>query len=273
MGLAFLPSDGGRGPISSTPYHTAASDNRIVRMPLHGRSRLPRRSARPRPVLTGIPQGRQPQRRAHRVRPRRVPLRDRRRRGRPRRRAGPGVAVGQDPADDARRAARRPATRSATSPGRSGTAIRRGIAWDAAGGLWAAEFGQNTWDELNRIDARRELRMAGRRGRRGRPAVRRPRRCSGRPPRRARAGSRSSATPLFLAALRGERLWSIAPATAGGAARRDAVVHRASSGGSATSTAGPDGDAVVHRRTTPTGAARRRDGDDRLFRVRLAPAG
>jgi len=27
----------------------------------------------------------------------------------------------------------------------------QGLAWDAAGQLWAAEFGQNTWDELNAI--------------------------------------------------------------------------------------------------------------------------
>ena len=29
----------------------------------------------------------------------------------------------------------------------------QGLAWDASGQLWAAEFGQNTWDELNRIEA------------------------------------------------------------------------------------------------------------------------
>src|SRR5690606_33801540 len=29
----------------------------------------------------------------------------------------------------------------------------QGLAWDAAGQLWAAEFGQNTWDEVNRIEA------------------------------------------------------------------------------------------------------------------------
>ncbi|KQM15900.1 glucose dehydrogenase [Plantibacter sp. Leaf171] len=27
----------------------------------------------------------------------------------------------------------------------------QGLAWDRDGGLWASEFGQNTWDELNRI--------------------------------------------------------------------------------------------------------------------------
>ncbi len=29
----------------------------------------------------------------------------------------------------------------------------QGLAWDADGQLWAAEFGQNTWDEVNRIEA------------------------------------------------------------------------------------------------------------------------
>ncbi len=28
----------------------------------------------------------------------------------------------------------------------------QGIAWDADGHPWAAEFGQNTWDEFNRIE-------------------------------------------------------------------------------------------------------------------------
>ncbi|GAA2148577.1 PQQ-dependent sugar dehydrogenase [Glycomyces algeriensis] len=28
----------------------------------------------------------------------------------------------------------------------------QGIAWDEEGGMWAAEFGQDTWDELNRIE-------------------------------------------------------------------------------------------------------------------------
>jgi glucose/arabinose dehydrogenase len=29
----------------------------------------------------------------------------------------------------------------------------QGLAWDARGQLYASEFGQNTWDEANRIEA------------------------------------------------------------------------------------------------------------------------
>ena len=29
----------------------------------------------------------------------------------------------------------------------------QGLAWDASGRMWASEFGQNTWDELNHIVA------------------------------------------------------------------------------------------------------------------------
>ena len=44
----------------------------------------------------------------------------------------------------------------------------QGLASDAERRLWASEFGQNTWDELNLITAGRELRLAGGRGH-GRP--------------------------------------------------------------------------------------------------------
>ena len=82
--------------------------------------------------------------------------------------------------------------------------------------MWAAEFGQNTWDELNRID---------RGGNYGWPVVEG---VSGdtrfiEPVIQWSTGDASPSglaivgDTLFLAALRGERLWSIAPATAGGA--------------------------------------------------------
>jgi glucose/arabinose dehydrogenase len=40
----------------------------------------------------------------------------------------------------------------------------QGIGWDPAGRMYASEFGQNTWDELNLVAAWRQLRLAGCRG-------------------------------------------------------------------------------------------------------------
>ena len=117
-------------------------------------------------ILTGLGRGRQPQRRPHRVRPRRHALRHGRRRGRPRRRAGPSTPERQDPAHDARRARCRRTTRSPARWSTHGHRNPQGLAWDADGQLWAAEFGQDTWDEFNSIEPGGELRLAGRRGHR-----------------------------------------------------------------------------------------------------------
>lgn len=86
----------------------------------------------------------------------------------------------------------------------------QGLAWDAAGQLWAAEFGQNTWDEVNRIEAG---------GNYGWPIV------EGRgdvegylDPAVQWATSEASPSALayvdgtfFVAALRGARLWALYP--------------------------------------------------------------
>ena len=50
----------------------------------------------------------------------------------------------------------------------------QGLAFAPDGTLYAAEFGQNRFDEINRINAGRELRVAGGGGRRGAPRLHRP---------------------------------------------------------------------------------------------------
>ena len=84
----------------------------------------------------------------------------------------------------------------------------QGIAWDGRGRMWASEFGQNTWDELNEIKAG---------GNYGWPVVE----GMGSDPRfldpalqwttdeASPSGIAISGTTLYLAALRGERLWVI----------------------------------------------------------------
>jgi glucose/arabinose dehydrogenase len=84
----------------------------------------------------------------------------------------------------------------------------QGISWDRDGNLWAAEFGQNTWDELNLIEPGVNYGWPVVEGVGADPAFRNP----------VQQWSTTEASPsgllwtrdtLFLAALRGERLWSI----------------------------------------------------------------
>lgn len=84
----------------------------------------------------------------------------------------------------------------------------QGLAWDADGRLWASEFGQNTWDELNLIEPGRNYGWPVVEGQAGNPDFVDP----------AYQWSTSEASPsgltvvddtLFMAALRGQRLWGI----------------------------------------------------------------
>jgi glucose/arabinose dehydrogenase len=146
----------------------------------------------------------------------------------------------------------------------------QGIAWDANGQLWAAEFGQNTWDELNRI---------ARGGNYGWPVVEG---VAGdarfidpvmqwRTDEASPSGLAIVGDTLFLAALRGQRLWSIAPATSG-AQLAATPWYVGEFGRIRDAVPGPDGELWFIGNNTD-GRGSPRDGDDRLYRVTLAPAG
>ena len=145
----------------------------------------------------------------------------------------------------------------------------QGLAWDSSGRLWASEFGQNTWDELNLIrpghnygwptvegistTADKEFTN---------PVLQWP--VADASP----SGIAIRGSTIYMAALRGQRLWVIQASTDGTTATAAAYlagqfgrlrdVHLSADGGLWVLTNNTDG------RGTP------RPGDDRILSVRLA---
>ena len=266
MGLAFRPGDGGR-PDYVYACFTAASDNRIVRMPLSGAPGSLGLGA-PEDVLTGIPKAGNHDGGRLAFGPDGFLY------------ATTGDAGLRDPAQDPDALAGkilRMTPEGRPAPGNPfgnltwsfGHRNSQGLAWDAAGDMWATEFGQDTWDELNRITRGANYGWPIVEGVAGDPRFVDP----------VMQWSTSEASPsglaivgdtLFLAALRGERLWSVAPATSGD--ELSATPWFVGELGRLRDvTAGPDGELwFIGNNTDGRGAPS--PGDDRLFRVRLGPA-
>lgn len=139
----------------------------------------------------------------------------------------------------------------------------QGIAWDASGQLWAAEFGQNTWDEFNRIEPG---------GNYGWPIVEGIGKKKGFiDPVYQWATAEASPSGLafvggtfFLAALRGKRLWAISPDEPTTA--RSFLVG--SFGRLRDAVPGPDGSLWLLTNNTD-GRGSPGIGDDKLLEVRL----
>ncbi|KQM84725.1 hypothetical protein ASE68_14890 [Agromyces sp. Leaf222] len=267
LGLAHLP--GGAGTLGHVyAYLTAASENRIVRMPLTGAPGSLSLGA-PETVLGGIPRG------ASNHQGGRLAF-------------GPDgylyATVGdgglRDPAQDPGSLAGkilRMTPDGQPAPGNPfdslvysiGHRNPQGLAWDATGAMWAAEFGQNTWDELNRITPGANYGWPVVEGVGGvagyvDPVLQWP--TSEASP----SGLAIAGDTLFLAALRGERLLAAAPASTGVAPPTSWFVGEF--GRLRDAAPGPDGELWVLTNNTD-GRGSPSEGDDRLLRVRLAPAG
>ncbi|GGR14904.1 PQQ-dependent sugar dehydrogenase [Agromyces mediolanus] len=262
LGLAQLPGDGARE-ASLYAMFTGPEDNRIVRMPVTGDPGAIALGAAE-PVLTGIPKAGNHN--------------------------GGRLAFGPDgflyaTTGDAglRDAARdrgslagkilRMTPDGAPAPGNPfGTQVwslghrnPQGIAWDASGRLWAAEFGQNTWDELNLIQPGGDYGWPVVEGVAGDPAFVDP--VLQWPTSEASpSGLTAAGDALFLAALRGERLWAVSPASA--AAPTAEAWFAGEHGRLRDVVAAPGGGLWVLTNNTD-GRGDPRAGDDRLLLVGL----
>ena len=141
----------------------------------------------------------------------------------------------------------------------------QGLAWDSSGQLWAAEFGQNTWDEFNRIEPGKNYGWPLVEGREGKPGFVDP----------VLQWKTSEASPsglafvdsaFFLASLRGQRLWAIYPE---GEAHSTAWFE-GKYGRLRDAVAGPDGSLWILTNNTD-GRGSPRSGDDKLLQVTLVP--
>ncbi|MEU3722352.1 PQQ-dependent sugar dehydrogenase [Streptomyces sp. NPDC031705] len=84
----------------------------------------------------------------------------------------------------------------------------QGLAWDKDKRLWAAEFGQHTWDELNLIEPGGNYGWPEAEGKAGRPGSRDPV-AVWKPAEASPSGIAWAEGSLWMAGLKGERLWRI----------------------------------------------------------------
>ncbi|EPR76690.1 hypothetical protein ADILRU_1015 [Leifsonia rubra CMS 76R] len=144
----------------------------------------------------------------------------------------------------------------------------QGLAWDADGQLWAAEFGQNTWDELNIIDAGSNYGWPEAEGDSSDSRFESP----------AHQWATDDASPsgltfvggtFFMAGLGGERLWQI---SADDATAAPEAAFAGTFGRIRDVTPGPDGSLWALTNNTD-GRGEPRKNDDHIVQVTLVAAG
>ncbi|MBX6384666.1 MAG: PQQ-dependent sugar dehydrogenase [Microbispora sp.] len=141
----------------------------------------------------------------------------------------------------------------------------QGMAWDERGHMYATEFGQNTYDEINLIEKGRNYGWPEVEGVGGRPGYTDP----------LLTWSTSEASPsglayahgaLWAAALRGERLWRV-PVDGSGRVGRPTALYTGEYGRLRAVAAAPDGTLWVST-SNRDGRGSPRRGDDRILVVR-----
>lgn len=144
----------------------------------------------------------------------------------------------------------------------------QGLAWTADGAMWASEFGQDTWDELNRIEGGGNYGWPDVEGTANEEGFIDP----------VAEWSTAEASPsgvaavgqtVFVAGLRGERLWVVDTAD-GGVVGEPAAALVGEQGRLRDVVAAPDGGLWVLTNNTD-GRGDPRPDDDLLLRLPLAP--
>jgi glucose/arabinose dehydrogenase len=142
----------------------------------------------------------------------------------------------------------------------------QGLAFDGGGRLWASEFGQSTWDELNLINRGGNYGWPGQEGATGAAGMIDPvavwRTADASP-----SGIAVVGNAVYMTALRGERLWRIP--ISGGARSGDPVAFLNGTHGRFRDVArAPDGSLWVLTHNTD-GRGEKRADDDKILRVTL----
>jgi glucose/arabinose dehydrogenase len=141
----------------------------------------------------------------------------------------------------------------------------QGLAFDSAGQLWATEFGQNTWDELNKIAKGGNHGWPEVEGRGGHEGFVEPQ-VVWRTDDASPSGLAIVGDVAYVGALRGQRLWQV-PLT-GGAAGHPVAALEGALGRIRTVQRDPDGGLWVTTSNTD-GRGSPRDGDDRIVRISI----
>lgn len=142
----------------------------------------------------------------------------------------------------------------------------QGLAWDRQGRMWASEFGQNTWDELNLIKAGGNYGWPDIEGKGTDPRFINPV-LQWKTSEASPSGLAADGLTLYLAALKGERLWRIDIAEDGASATSTAL-YQGQYGRIRDALTSQGNLLFLTNNTDGRGAPK--PGDDRILRIPLA---